>query len=300
MLQSFGHYLYYSNMETKAFFGKEGLTSTSANYIANIAKEFYTNIEQRLNNIRLYTESVTILGSATDNILTKGWTSEHFTKIEDYLEAIKEAKSLIAFLREALKEKERLAKDARTYENKEEREKVIIPVKEAYLTEEDIIKTWTIGEQEKYLSLETECAVIGKFIHEDGAFNKARKTLETKISNPCVLTQGTCNTILHKYTPSISQEDVDNLFFKLQAQHREKQAELNGLKHKIEVALKEDMLKKDDAYQTALNNAHAKAKEIEAAESIHRMELLQEVESLRIVIPNNLKNIYDTISHLAK
>lgn len=38
-------------MENKVFFGESGLTSTSANHVANLAKEFISSNENYLNNI---------------------------------------------------------------------------------------------------------------------------------------------------------------------------------------------------------------------------------------------------------
>ena len=38
-------------MENKVFFGENGLTSTSANHVANLAKEFISSSEKYLNSI---------------------------------------------------------------------------------------------------------------------------------------------------------------------------------------------------------------------------------------------------------
>ena len=35
--------------ERTAFFGEQGLTMTSANHVANLAKEFYEGLEAKLN-----------------------------------------------------------------------------------------------------------------------------------------------------------------------------------------------------------------------------------------------------------
>jgi len=39
------------NFAIKEFFGKEGLTLTSANHIANMAKEYYTKIETEIKSM---------------------------------------------------------------------------------------------------------------------------------------------------------------------------------------------------------------------------------------------------------
>lgn len=42
---------------------KNGLTTTSANYLANIAKETYRMMEDTLNNYSFYTKKISLIGS---------------------------------------------------------------------------------------------------------------------------------------------------------------------------------------------------------------------------------------------
>ena len=57
----------------KIFFGKVGLTSTSANYTANLSKELYKALETKLDKMVLYTTNVRLIGSSDDSLISEGW-----------------------------------------------------------------------------------------------------------------------------------------------------------------------------------------------------------------------------------
>ena len=87
------------------FFSKEGngLTSTSANHIANLAKEMVREIETTLANLTLYSTSVALIGSDSVNILSEGDNADALRDVRSDLHTIAKANSLIAWLREAIK-----------------------------------------------------------------------------------------------------------------------------------------------------------------------------------------------------
>ena len=92
------------------FFDKDGLTSTSANYICNLSKETYTQIEKELDNIRFYDKEMQLIGTPAKQLISEG--TKDVSDIIDKLDRIAKLKSLIAWLREALKAKDRLFKEA--------------------------------------------------------------------------------------------------------------------------------------------------------------------------------------------
>ena len=51
----------------EVFFGNHGLTSTSANHLANIAKEKIVSNEAKLKNLNFVTTTVDIVGSPADS-----------------------------------------------------------------------------------------------------------------------------------------------------------------------------------------------------------------------------------------
>ena len=279
--------------ERTAFFGEQGLTMTSANHVANLAKEFYEGLEAKLNATSFIEERISIIGSLEQTVSRKGTPSI----IEDapkLLMTIAEAKSLIAFLREAIKEKQRLLSAAKALIT-DEYANLIHPDRPVYLTKEDIIASWNTGEQEKYLSLETGAAVVGKYIHPDGPLSNARKRLHKALQEPVSAELKGRDTIVRELAGCRTEEEVEKLFFDLQKAHREMESELNGLKHKIEVALREDEALKDAEYQKAVDKFTAKQQKVYSKLVDARREEQARVEALRIVIPKRLKSIYDTI-----
>ena len=274
------------------------LTATSANHIANLAKEAYERLEAKLENTSFIKETIQVIGSTAETTV-KLSTAGLISLAPDVLEEIYEYKSLIAWLREAIKEKENLFKKNRDYKSEEYIQHINNrPVCEEYLSQEDIINSWTVKEQEEYLSLETKCAVIGKYIHPNGPLSKAKTVLSKRINNPVTTECSGRDTIIRKYYPECTEEEVNNLFFKLQNTHREYQAQLNGIKHKIDIALREDMQKKDEAFKLALEEYNKKASELLVADKLYRDNKHKEIEALKIVIPNRLKPIYDKLNSM--
>ena len=64
----------------EVFFGKHGITSTSANHLANIAKELIADNEAKLKNITFVTTTIDIVGStASDKTISRGYTEEQLS-----------------------------------------------------------------------------------------------------------------------------------------------------------------------------------------------------------------------------
>ena len=85
------------------FFDTNGLTSTSANHIANLAKEYVQAQTQELENVEFFNSYLTIIGSDKEQRVQHGWDKEQMQGIADRLRSISLANSLIAWLREAIR-----------------------------------------------------------------------------------------------------------------------------------------------------------------------------------------------------
>lgn len=182
------------------FFKKEGeegvaLTSTSANHVANLAKEYIQGV-----------------------------------------------KSLIAWLREGIKAKENLMNG------------MVKPETPNYghvLTEVEYYASLPIKKRNRYYQLETEAAVLGKYIHPDGHLSDARKELKDKLQHPHKVDGRGRDALIYTYTPTVDVAEVDNVFFELQKKHREIQAQLNAMKHSCEQAINESTNKVNTEYMAA-------------------------------------------------
>lgn len=282
-----------------AFFAENGLTATSANHLSNIAKENYMAIERQMAKLEFYRTAVSLIGDSEETVVSCGTGPERFSQIRKWVEEVCACKSLIAYLREAIKAKDKLTMDLDDYgaeEIQELSEKE--PEKEDRLTFEQVLDSWPIKERNRYLGLETRCAVIGKFIHPDGEYSEARKHFTDRMLSPKELHENGKDTLVYSYYPNIDGQEIDALFFELQAEHRKAQADLNGMRNEISRLIDEDWRRKSDAWSVE----HEKWSEsmIRLKERIMREkeDRSKEIENLRIVIPDSLKPIYGKIKAL--
>ena len=288
-----------NEIKIPAFFAENGLTSTSANHLSNIAKENYMAIERQLAKLEFYRTAVSLIGGSEETVVSCGTDPERFSRIRKWVEEVCACKSLIAYLREAIKAKDKLMRDLDDYGAEEIRalsEKE--PEREDKLTFGQVLDSWPIKERNRYLELETRCAVIGKFIHPDGEYSEARKHFTDRMLSPKEVRENGKDTLVYSYYPNIDGPEIDALFFELQAEHRKAQAELNGMRNEINRLIDEDWRRKSDAWSVE----HEKWSEsmIRLKERIMREKEARskEIEKLRIVIPDSLKPIYGKIKAL--
>ena len=114
----------------------------------------------------LFSTSVALIGSDTSNLLVKGTDDEGMRRISGILHKISDAKSLIAWLREAIKAKERLLRETREltleeFMKQENRQIPEGPKMARVLTEEDYYASLSLDERNRYYHLETLAAVLG-------------------------------------------------------------------------------------------------------------------------------------------
>ena len=211
------------------FFKKEGeegvaLTSTSANHIANLAKEYIQGVETQLNNVCFFNAEVSLVGSTGASIIQTGGTSEVLNNLQSLLEGVAQAKSLIAWLREGIKAKENLMKDLQNiglegWCNENGLAYPEAPSCGHVLTEIEYYASLPIKERNRYYQLETEAAVLGKYIHPDGHLSDARKELKDKLQHPHKVDGKGRDALIYTYTPTVDVAGVDNVFFELQKKH---------------------------------------------------------------------------------
>lgn len=293
------------------FFKKEGeegvaLTSTSANHIANLAKEYIQSVETRLNNICFFNAEIALIGSVGGaSTIQTGETSEVLNNLQSLLEGVAQAKSLIAWLREGIKAKESLMKGLQTTSLEDWREENGLtspetPNRGHVLTEIEYYASLPIKERNRYYQLETEAAVLGKYIHPDGHLSDARKELRDKLQHPHKVDGSGRDALIYTYTPTVNVAEVDNVFFELQKKHREIQAQLNAMKYSCEQAINDSTNKVNTEYMIALQKYQAELKDVLGAFKTWKDEKSQEYSKLKIVVPNSLLGIYNIINSLGK
>lgn len=283
----------------------EGLTSTSANHIANMAKEMIRNLDSSVANLVFYTTEVSLIGVDSRNVLQQGSTDADVLSVAGRLRIIAQAKSLIAWLREAIKARERLINEAESLTLEDyAKEKGITLEKEpemgTALTEDDYYASLSLDERNRYYELETLAAVIGEEIHPGGHFAEARAALTERFSKPHEVKGDGRDTLIYTFTPSVNDTIVEDTYFSLQKQYREAQARLNSIKYDCRKAVMESEVKVKTEYAEAMkrHNAERRLLEAELAKDIRKR--VKEIAEYRIIIPASLKNIFDDVSRLGK
>lgn len=290
------------------YFSNEGMTSTTANFYANIAKELQNAATERLNNVKFFKTSVAVIGSADKQLMTEGTINLDF--ILPDLDLVSSYNAFCAWVREAIKEKDnQIAEVNRTSLDEWAKANGIeLPVpptapKDPYVfTEQDVINTWDVNRRNKYLRLEAFAATFGKYIHPEGAFSKARKKAHVALNNP-ITKEGTGRDMVLYYTEStVDIKQVDDLFMTLQDKYRGYEKELNQLKAELKEVANKVTCDNNDRYQVELDEFRAAQREYHTQYSNLRTQFntwrtneLERISKLKIAIPSVLKPVFDTI-----
>lgn len=291
-------------MSDSIFLSDSGLTSTSAQHIKDMAGHLVDNAKSKLSSINFVTEEVTLIGSNTQHRLRTGLNGEETQNINNLLLEVAQAQSLQAWLGEALKEKENVVAHIRsfTFGNYCTANNIAFayPCRPVRMSQQEWLNSLNIKERNEYLHLQTLCAVYGNLIHPKGTLDNARKVAYEAQKEPVTYVENGGNTIFHHYSLSQSIEEIESLFFELQNTHREYQARFNAMKHKYELeadAKLDAELKEWEKVTLEMREEEKKKKEEYLK---YKEELMIEARNLKIVIPNDLKDIYTKVSSLGK
>ena len=292
------------------FFENGFMTSTEAQNICNIAKEAVTNEHERLSAVSFYDTEIASIISPEAFIKTKispndiSWISESLDKIGRY-------NALNAWLKEAIKAKEEAMDevdimDVTTLDFYEDYIKPEEPTM-CYdsFDEEQVMSEWSADKLNRYYTLNSEAAVIGKYIHDSGAIAKARKDLVNKMANPSTVSGQGRETIVFKYIPSVDTEVVEGIYMSLLAKHRKLNAELNSLKAEI----KETINKKNIEASIAFRDKHTEweykireyyslVKQRDAKIDEYKISEKERISKLKINVPLSLMDTYKEIKAL--
>lgn len=284
-------------MNTKIYFGTSGITSTSANTVANWAKEYVKNIP----TMSFVNKYISLIGDSHKELVSSGINNIDTA----FLKKKAKAYSLIAWIREAIKAKEKLIKEIETLGLEEYCVLKGItypqePVEDHILTEEEYWDSKSTKERNRYYELETSLSVLGKFIHPEGNFANARDYLQDKINNPIDVSDNGRDTIITRYEPSISLKDVESKFFELQAKHRELQSQLNAMKYECEKACIQSETEVKTKYQKEYNTYNTLRSKLYADLSKYKRDQVNEIIKLKIIIPDSLQEIFKEVSQLGK
>lgn len=280
----------------KVFFGEKGLTSNSANFIANKAKEMVENL--KISQLSFVDTVVKPLDSDEVTVISKGYTED--VNFENTLKRIGELHALEAWLREGIKAKTDMTNYVNniSFENWAERNKIDVP-KRPLLTEvEDDDYLATISERDlvEHYKNEAYASVIGKFIHPGGVFDAARSELKNRLEKSNELVQGKNKDYLYTYTPTVDPQSVEEVYFNLQDKHREYQALVNKDVYAKEEWERDKRREYSDEYNDLWNKHDKELSKLYEDYRKWRDNELKKVQDLKIVVPKALKLIFDEVN----
>lgn len=377
------------------YFGYAGMTSTSANHAANMAKESVRHLMDELAGVSFYSTKVGLLSGGDAKQSKVGNTPEQLANTDYKLNIIGEAHALIAWLREAIKARERLLAEVKDMtlagycktvlggaampkadtnitdwmkekgytkpdingefpdvEYKRSFGMVVAPMvlfckkfglkmpdavkKQEPMTIDDYMAELSVKDRNRMLLLEAKAAVIGKFIHEDGKLDKERKSLREVLSHPVGTHGEGASMLIYQFEPTVTQEFADEMFFRLAAEHRAIQAELNGmlaerdrtieadkqakaaefqkataefsremsvLQDKLSAYLLEEqrkLSKMQDEYNAWSMDQKSRHQQLCADMETWKLAEAKRIAALGIIIPNELRPVYEWVNSLGK
>lgn len=291
------------------FFENGFMTSTEAQNICNVANEVISNEHEKLQSVTFYNTEIASITNPTAFIATQsglddtGWIVKSLDKIGKY-------NALNAWLKEAIKAKEEAmdevdVMDVTTLDFYEEYEKPLEPINDYDFDEEQIMEEWDAKKLNRYFTLNSEAAAIGKYIHDNGKIAKARKDLINKLANPSAVAGQGRETIVYKYVPTVPSTSVEDMYMNLLTRHRKLNAELNSLKAEIKETINAKNLEvskkfreehtewehKISEYYSALKQRDAKINEYKISEK-------ERISKLKINVPSSLMDTYKEIKAL--
>ena len=283
----------------RVFFGEKGITSTSANHLANLAKECMESNRRALEGVGFITCTVRLLNGGEAAILTEGRNEQYLSSVPELLKEIAEMNTFCAWMREAIKAKDEelsLIDNANLCDYFEDLPET--PERGIMWNEKDAIATFSIAERMEYYSLEAEAATLGKFIHPDKPFSVARTDMMKRMVQPNKLVGEGVNAMMYHFVPSISSDLVEDYYMQLQQKHRNVEGALNKYKYRIKKLVEEHNLELERKYRDACEvynmTMQTKGTEFRA----WQIEERSKIAALKIVIPEALTKTYEKLKAL--
>ena len=292
------------------YFGTEGLTSASAQHVSAMANVMVNDIKERINGLRLYEKSIRVIGeqeTVTERV------NNTLPEIADAVQTICKANALIAWLREAVREREAGIENIKQKDlfvwmaenDKEFQEQPPVPTlpKINFNNLKDILGTGlTVKEYNRFVELNSALAVYGEIIHENGLLTKHKKKLHSIAQNPTEVKESGRDTLITTYKVDKAAEDIDALYVRLQSEYRKLQAEKNGIEEKFNKLALEYQVNQMEEYKKTKSESEAKLKEWNLGRKSLEIEMgewknaqIQRIADLKIIIPNDLKGIYEEL-----
>ena len=293
------------------YFGEEGMTSTSAQHVSARANVMVQDVKQHLMGLRLYEKSIRVIGDVECKVETVNNT---LPEISDGVKQICKANALIAWLREAVKEREQAQQYIQDmtldkWMELQGIEKPASPVppmmpKINFQDYKTILDTGlTVKEYNRFVELNSALAVYGEMIHDKGLLTRQKNELARILQNPTEVKESGRDTIITTYKVDVNVSvDIDKLYTELQSEYRKLQAEKNGIEAKFSNLAMDYQTRKMEEWKAAkaqydrdLTRVNSELVGIQTQMQEWKKQRLEELAALKIIIPNDLKALYKSL-----
>lgn len=284
----------------------QGITSTLANHLCNIAKEEMQSIQSALDNIAFHNIYVELLSGEQSKQIRQGYTAEELQEVIAKVEYQAKLTAFIAYFRECIKQKEAIIERIKAlavddYERLQKLEPLAIPRQPRELTlDEYIAECHSLEEYQEYYHIGALAAAYGKTVHPGQAFSIAKTDFNKRAKNTIDVEGTGEQTIIRRYEATIDQQALEKVFFEQQANYRDYQARANKLKAEYEEKHYLYTKQQTDAYNqeyAIYRQALADRFELYAR---YQEEEIRRIGSLKIVVPERLQETFNLLRSLGK
>ena len=293
------------------YFGEEGMTSTSAQHVSAMANVMVQDVKQHLMGLRLYEKSIRVIGDVECKVEEVNNT---LPEISDGVKQICKANALIAWLREAVKEREQAQQyiqdmtldkwmELQGIEKPTSPQPPMMP-KINFQDYKTILDTGlSVKEYNRFVELNSALAVYGEMIHDKGLLTRQKNELARIMQNPTEVKESGRDTIITTYKVDVNiGVDLDKLYTELQSDYRKLQAEKNGIEAKFSNLAMDYQTRKMEEWKAAkaqydrdLTRVNSELVGIQTQMQEWKKQRLEELAALKIIIPNDLKALYRSL-----
>jgi hypothetical protein len=276
-----------------------------------MANVMVQDIKQHIMGLRLYEKSIRVIGDAEVTVETVNNT---LPEIAESVKRICKANALIAWLREAVKEREQAQKyvsdmSLDDWMKKQGIEKPVSPEPPQmprinFQDYKTILDTGlSVKEYNRFVELNSALAVYGEMIHEKGLLTRQKSELQRIRQNPTEVKESGRDTIITQYRVDVNIDtDLDKLYTQLQSEYRQLQAEKNGIEAKFSNLAMDYQTRKMDEWKAAkaqfdrdIMAVNSQLVGYDAQMKEWKKQRLDELAALKIIIPNDLKALYKSL-----
>lgn len=295
------------------YFAKEGelgMTMTSANKMANLAKERNREAMLFVESLKFYKSVISLLVAPKEKVVLSEGTPGNestFHTIRSALNTIARYNAFIAWIREAIAAKNALISEANNKtifqwckEQGIEYPKAPENNVEQLLWENRSFGKATIEEMARWYIHQAKASVFGQAIHPSGSIAKAREALMEVNLKPATAVGTGKETIIETKVPTANNEAVTEFYMSLQSEWRHAESAVNESKSRWEAENYENLLRFKNEYNECQRQYEARVNYLKSEWERWIYEECQRIGRLKIRIPHVFQPILQELLALGK